>query len=84
MATFTLKELEFFIHHLFLPPRLPQKDDHDANLDKALLQLVVLGLESFANHVSREKAPTVQRAVESIQFLIDSCEPYALYMTIVP
>lgn len=40
-------DLRYIINHVFLPPKLPQQDDHDLELDVALLNEVHAGLTGF-------------------------------------
>lgn len=72
MASFSPKELEFFRHHLFLPPGLPQKDDHTNGLDSALLQLAQGALELFGSLVSEEQQPTVRYVAAAISQLTET------------
>jgi hypothetical protein len=37
----------YMIHHVFLPPQLPQKDDFAPELDDALVGLIVESLQEF-------------------------------------
>ncbi|OBT60140.1 hypothetical protein VE03_10212, partial [Pseudogymnoascus sp. 23342-1-I1] len=40
-------DLRYIITHVFLPPKLPQKDDSDINHDLALINEFTVALESF-------------------------------------
>ncbi|KAL4951222.1 hypothetical protein BDW69DRAFT_42194 [Aspergillus filifer] len=44
--------LVYLYHHMFLPPKLPQEDDYDPDLDKALLDMVIHALHGFATHLT--------------------------------
>jgi len=37
----------YFIHHIFLPPKLPQKDDFNAEYETALLDTTIDTLQKF-------------------------------------
>jgi hypothetical protein len=39
--------LKYVIHHVFLPPKLPQEGDHSDRMDSALCKLVVKTAEYF-------------------------------------
>ncbi|ROW09287.1 hypothetical protein VPNG_05843 [Cytospora leucostoma] len=72
MASFPPETLEFFRHHLFLHPGLPQQDDHNSGLESALLQLVHEALEQFGGLVPEEQRPTVRYVASAISQLIDT------------
>lgn len=72
MTEFSQKELDFFRYHLFLPPGLPQEDDHDAFLDNALLKLVVGALRDFGDLISQEERPIVCHVSAAIDKLIQT------------
>ena len=38
------KELDYIIHHVFLPPKLPQKDDSGVEETIALIELVLAAM----------------------------------------
>ena len=40
--------LRYVLNHVFLPPKLPQKDDYDAELDAALCRFVYDAALEFA------------------------------------
>ncbi|KAL4944048.1 hypothetical protein BDV06DRAFT_220625 [Aspergillus oleicola] len=42
----------YLLHHVFLPPKLPQEDDYNRNLDEALLDTVIHALHEFAAHLA--------------------------------
>ena len=47
--------MNYLIHHVFLPPQLPQEDDYSAEHDTALLRAVMDALEDFKHHVPEEQ-----------------------------
>ena len=42
-----MHEARYIIHHVFLPPQLPQQDDFAPELDDALVDLVASSLQEF-------------------------------------
>ncbi|KAL4796122.1 hypothetical protein BDV19DRAFT_388541 [Aspergillus venezuelensis] len=44
--------LVYLYHHVFLPPKLPQENDYDPDLDQALLDTVINALRGFAAHLT--------------------------------
>lgn len=69
MTEYSHEELIFFRHHFFLPPGLPQEDDHDVDLDNAVLRLVIEALEAFAGLVSEDQRPIVHNVTEAVRQL---------------
>ncbi|KAI0818346.1 hypothetical protein GGR55DRAFT_694556 [Xylaria sp. FL0064] len=69
MATKTNKLLYIF-HHLFLPPKLPQKQDYDAGCDSTLVSTIVGGLQEwkkFTKPEHREKADAAISTIRNMQ-----------------
>lgn len=60
MASISLSrdEVHYLIHHIFLPPQLPHKDDAAPTHDYALMQTVLRSLTRF-----RDRVPEIQRQV---------------------
>ncbi|KUI70693.1 hypothetical protein VM1G_06338 [Cytospora mali] len=69
MAGFSLKDLEFFRNHLFLPPGLPQEDDQDVCFDDALLRIVLEALNAFGNLVTEEQRLIIDHVIAAISML---------------
>lgn len=67
MAPFSQANLDFFINHLFLPPKLPQTDDQDVGLDEALLRLVTESLGKFVTHLPLHQQPAAKFALAAIK-----------------
>ena len=44
-------DLTYIINHVFLPPKLPQKDDSDVAKDELLLKKLLAALESLKHHI---------------------------------
>jgi hypothetical protein len=45
--TISVDDLQYIIHHVFFPPKLPQKDDSAPEYDKALTKQVLQALRAF-------------------------------------
>ncbi|PQE07113.1 p-loop containing nucleoside triphosphate hydrolase protein [Rutstroemia sp. NJR-2017a BVV2] len=46
------RSLRYIISHVFLPPKLPQKDDNDVKMDIAIMEECKEALRSFQAHIS--------------------------------
>lgn len=44
--------LHYIINHVFLPPKLPQKDDNDVEMDFAIIEKCKEALQSFQAYIS--------------------------------
>lgn len=77
MAQFSQHELRFFINHLFLPPKLPQEDDHDSRLDDRLLCLVTESLAKFTQLLPAEQRSGAHKVAAAIARLVDCRDPDA-------
>ncbi|KAF3771137.1 hypothetical protein M406DRAFT_225273, partial [Cryphonectria parasitica EP155] len=62
----------FFVNHMFLPPKLPQENDYDPNLDKALLRLVAEALTSLTGSLPSEQRSDVKNFVAAVSCQIRS------------
>lgn len=51
--------LLFLVHHVFLPPKLPQKDDSAFGFDFALLEMVIEALGAFRFFFNGRQLPTI-------------------------
>ena len=49
------KALDYIINHVFLPPKLPQKDDSDVTKASSLVEELLAALESFQAHVPEQE-----------------------------
>lgn len=50
------KYLDYFYHHIFLPPKLPQQDDQDEEACRQISQQLLEALGSYANHAESPEA----------------------------
>ncbi|KAF2653745.1 hypothetical protein K491DRAFT_780118 [Lophiostoma macrostomum CBS 122681] len=55
MASLSVEETGYLIHHVVLPPKLPQADDQNEEFNVALLDIVVEGLRTFSEAVQDEE-----------------------------
>ncbi|KAK8019158.1 hypothetical protein PG990_004296 [Apiospora arundinis] len=59
----------YVIHHVFLPPRLPQQDDFGTSSDQALTGAVLDAMEHFKQYVSPEDSAVFQSALDMVRCL---------------
>jgi hypothetical protein len=71
----TASAAAYLIHHVVLPPRLPQKDDYDATHEHCLIDAVVCALQDLQEHVGDQDQDLkclLTSAVRAITNLADS------------
>lgn len=68
-------ELTYTFHHVFLPPRLPQKDDSSFAHDMSLVKGVLEALIAFDEH---QDSPQLQSCVKMLRCMIDMRDSAAL------
>ncbi|KAF1968390.1 hypothetical protein BU23DRAFT_514913 [Bimuria novae-zelandiae CBS 107.79] len=51
MATSSRDAVLYLIHHVFLPPKLPQRDDHNATHERALLETTTRALKNVQSQL---------------------------------
>jgi hypothetical protein len=56
-------------HHVFLPPKLPQKDDYDAKHELALLKSVIHALREFRAYAAEQQDGILASAITTISHL---------------
>jgi hypothetical protein len=59
-------ELLYLFNHVFLPPKLPQKDDYDAGREKALLSVTIDGLITWKNCIEPARRGQAEAAASTI------------------
>ncbi|EXJ68848.1 uncharacterized protein A1O5_07780 [Cladophialophora psammophila CBS 110553] len=62
--------LTYLIHHIFLPPKLPQEDDHDPEYESVLLNVVLDALGRFRNCVIGDQNETIGSVIAMISGMI--------------
>jgi hypothetical protein len=71
------EEVMYYLYHIFLPPKLPQKNDAKPAYDKALLGTVAKYMSSFTDYVAGMHRSIVHSALQAIQFAIEVHEECA-------
>ncbi|OAA37893.1 hypothetical protein NOR_06970 [Metarhizium rileyi] len=67
----SIEEALHKLHHVFLPPKLPQKNDANAAFDEALLKTVINCLSSFEQHVAGPGLSSVASVKTAMQVVCD-------------
>lgn len=65
------EEILYKLHHVFLPPKLPEQDDAEPTHDKALLNTVISCFSSFKGYVADVHHPAVDSAMTAIKVAND-------------
>lgn len=63
------RELQYLVHHLCLPPRLPQKDDSGPQHDLLLTKFVRTALLDYCNHLSETERSRWSVCVDALSAL---------------
>jgi hypothetical protein len=63
--------LNFIIHHVFLPPRLPQEDDTNSQHLLTMIQVLRDSVSNFMA-VERGSAPSVQPALDMLDSFLET------------
>jgi hypothetical protein len=61
-----LGALTYMIHHVFLPPKLPNKDDFNAEYDTILLDTTISSLLKFKGFIKQDQAVIVDCVIAMI------------------
>jgi hypothetical protein len=59
--------LDFFFHHLFLPPKLPGEDDASPIVEQHLIRFVLDCLRLFSANSEPQRRPAVHAAIELME-----------------
>ncbi|CAI7592284.1 unnamed protein product [Penicillium pancosmium] len=70
----SLEEITYLFHHIFLPPKLPQSDEYNAQYEILLLDRVVELLRDFSHHAEPHDAAVLTSALAMISRLRGICE----------
>lgn len=65
------EEVHYLVHHVFLPPQLPDKDDAAPTYDHALVQTVFRSLTRFRDHVPETQHRAANAAAEMMRRMAD-------------
>ena len=64
--------LMYLIHHIFLPPKLPQEDDHDSEYETTLLNITLNALQRFQSSIIGDQNDTIGSIIAMITSLISA------------
>jgi hypothetical protein len=63
----SLEDLRYVLNHVFLPPKLPQEDDHNVDHDVVLCRLAYKASLEFGTRLSpQRKWSTVTKMLENL------------------
>lgn len=62
--------LEYIFNHIFLPPKLPDKEDEREKYDVVLTQLCQQELQNFHDYLPSRQRPPVKRMIGMINGLV--------------
>ena len=73
----SLEDILYVVNHVFLPPKLPQKDDKDTNTDRdiVLCRLVSSASREFATFLPQPQQKRWSIVTEMLKNLLDSTGP---------
>ena len=71
------RALMYLIHHIFLPPKLPQEDDYDSEDESTLLNITLDALRRFQNCVIGDQNGTIGSIIVMITSLISVRHSFA-------
>ncbi|KAF7929086.1 hypothetical protein BELL_0370g00080 [Botrytis elliptica] len=76
--------LEYIFHHVFLPPKLPDKEDEREKYDVVLTQLCQQELQNFHDFLPSDQRQPVRRMIGMIEgMIIDSSATGTLFSNII-
>ncbi|KAI1337558.1 hypothetical protein F5Y15DRAFT_147782 [Xylariaceae sp. FL0016] len=61
------EELAYIIHHVVLPPYLPQHDDYNPRYEEALLRTLVSALHGYQSHIDGDRMEEVNSAISMMK-----------------
>ena len=64
--------LNYIIHHVFLPSKLPQKDDDEATKSTILIEKLLAALKFFQSHIEERKRSEWTPCIEMISSMLES------------
>lgn len=65
--------ISYLFNHIFLPGKLPQRDDHNPAYEIVLLDKVVEALRQFKNHVSIQETDICLTVITMVTRLRETC-----------
>ncbi|KAF9695776.1 hypothetical protein EKO04_006190 [Ascochyta lentis] len=72
----TAEATSYLVHHIALPPKLPQADDYDAKHERCLLSTTLEALRSLKSSVTSQHEAVVTYAIETIENLMNSQDDF--------
>lgn len=70
----SLEESTYLLHHVFLPPKLPQSDDYNPKYEISLLKRVISAFHEFRSLVPDEDSDILTPVTSAMSRLRDVCE----------
>ncbi|MCJ1386871.1 hypothetical protein MMC17_009999 [Xylographa soralifera] len=64
-------DLSYIINHVFLPSKLPQKDDSDAAKDEFLMRKLLAALESLQHHIPEKEHPKWTPCIKMVHNMLN-------------
>ena len=68
--------ISYLVHHIVLPPKLPQQDDRHVEHEKCVVELTLCALQDLQGHVKAEQVENVKSAIATIENLRDARDYY--------
>lgn len=65
--TLSFDSIMYMFHHVFLPPKLPHKDDSDPQLEKTLLDILCSAIQIFKNDAAHSQYDVIQSASDMME-----------------
>lgn len=69
------KDLNYVINHVFLPPKLPQKDDSDARKSASLIDELLAALRSLQLHISEQERSEWTPCIKMVDNMLELRDP---------
>lgn len=66
-----LSFLKYMFHHVFLPPKLPQRDDSGFAVERRLIERCLTALKSFQKLVAEEEHLPWQSCIKMVSKMLD-------------
>ena len=75
------RELDFIVNHVFLPPKLPQKDDSDATKSTSLIEELLTALRLFQAHVPKQERSEWIPCIKMVSSMLELRNPFGGLVT---
>ena len=70
------KYLSYIIDHVFLPPKLPQRDDSNAAKDASLAEEVLIALKSLQSHILTKERSEWIHCIKMVGNMLQICDHF--------